>query len=154
MWKVALSLLGRYWKPAGVVLVVVAMLGFHYFAVLQAGRSGAQKGRAEVQAKLDAALQREATLREHDKAVRTYRLEIGRGADLQPLGTVRLCPPTLVTLEGTPAGGAGEGTPGARSVQPVPEGSDGVRDVGPALDALLREADEVSARLRAIQQLH
>ena len=79
----------------------------------------------------------------------TYDAEIARVRSERPVRVVRLCAPAN-HLSGAqparPADGAG----------PAPDVVHGtVRenpDIGPALYALARDADEVSARLRALQQ--
>lgn len=110
------------------------------------------RGAASVQTEWDAAqnARKEESAREQERAVVTYRLELGSGADLLPAPTVRLCAPAIVYAEGTAEDGTGEAATAAERVQPVLPG----RDVGPDLDTLMRAADAVSARLRAVQGLH
>jgi hypothetical protein len=79
-------------------------------------------------------------------SVRRYRLEIGRGADLGPAPVVRLCQPAI-TLPADPPGAADPGAaPATLPAMPT-------RDIGGDLDALMREADRVSAQLRAVLEV-
>jgi hypothetical protein len=80
-------------------------------------------------------------------SVRRYQLEIGRGADLGPAPVVRLCQPAI-TIAADPAPGVADAGTAAQPLQPVLP-----RDIGGDLDALMREADRVSAQLRAVLEV-
>jgi hypothetical protein len=108
----------------------------------EAGRVDAME-REVAQAKKEA---KDARSEQVGSVLRNYRLEIGRGADLGPPPVVRLCSPAI-TLPADPAGTA-EASPGPVPLPDVP-----TRDIGGDLDALMREADRVSAQLRAVLEL-
>lgn len=140
MPSLILPLLASRWTRYGVLLAALAG------AVLWYGERRERAGEATVQARWDESvrLQREATIRDQTTAVRRYEIELASGADLAPV-SVRVCPPSYRIT----APGAGE-APAAPAVLPDVLS----RDIGGEIDALMREADAVSARLRAVQGLH
>ena len=90
------------------------------------------------------AAQREASQR----VVSDYERELESLRDRPiPVRTVRLCPDNRGLPGARPAGTA-DGAGAGAAVVPEAAG----RDIGPDLYQLAREADEVSARLRALQQ--
>lgn len=146
-WAIAWGIARRFWPLA----VIAAILGYHWIAL---GRAR-DAGRDEVQAKWDQSIndRKQESDREQDSAVHTYRLELGSGADLEPV-VLRLCTPATIFAEATAADGTGGAAAPTGSVSAVSEGAGGLRDIGPRADALMRRADQVSARLRAVQGLH
>lgn len=93
------------------------------------------------QAALEAA-QRETTA----KVVGTYEAELA-GLRNRPARVVRLCPGSG-NVQGARPTGTADGTGTAAGELPGQAG----RDIGPDLYQLAREADEVAARLRALQE--
>jgi hypothetical protein len=89
---------------------------------------------------------REELVREKAEVVAGLESELAavRG---RPARVVRVCPGAGdVPVSG--AAGRGHGAPAGPGIIPVPAGP----DIGPDLYALAREADEVTARCRALQQ--
>jgi hypothetical protein len=144
------------WRLVGAAgaVVAVALMGWRVSAWHES-----HKALPVIQAALDAELAcadgSECRARENrlQEAVghETVRIVTGYEAELAALRgrkprVVRVCDGGGVSLPGTPGSADGTGpTPG------VVSGQTG-RDIGPDLYGLAREADEVSARLRAIQE--
>ena len=83
--------------------------------------------------------------REQIRVVTAYEAELAAVRDRQPV-TVRVCDRSGLPLPGTaPGGHAGTAAPGSLS-------GPAERDIGPDLSALAREADEIVARCRALQE--
>lgn len=88
----------------------------------------------------------QAASQKAQEAVTTYEQEIA-SLRARPARIVRLCPDSGGVRDAAPAAG----TDGAAAPAAVVSGQAGV-DLGPDLYQLAKDADEVAARLRALQQ--
>ena len=88
----------------------------------------------------------QAASQKAQEAVTSYEQEIA-SLRARPARVVRLCPDSGGVRDAAAAPGA-DGAAAAAAVVPGPAG----RDIGPDLYQLAKDADEVAARLRALQQ--
>ena len=134
------------WRILGALGAVGLLVGLWW----QVNHWRAQAARVEaLEAQVLQARQEAEDVRSEKRAgtIRRYRLEIGSGADLGPAPVVRLCQPAI-TLPAEPAAGTADPGTAPAALPAVP-----TRDIGGDLDALMREADRVSAQLRAVLEI-
>lgn len=146
MWTLALSLAKRFWPAIVGTLALLAAYLWHVGEIKEARADEREKVTLAYQKALQKALiDQERISRE---ASSNYQDELGRilGSPL-PAPVIRVLynaptDPVSITVSGSDEARQAGGV--------LPEAA--TRDIGPELDALMREADACSAQLRALQE--